>query len=288
MALRWTRFALPFAAALTTTLALATPALAEGEDCVRDTDCNGSELCLGGLCAVAESPPPTCDAGCEFDETCDDGFCKVEGVACDNPAGRCWVEQDHGLCECIAGEGAGWSDGFNPDDPPQTKTDDEMFAQCGDTLVKVCGTQAPSLPDSCVAEVLTDCEALLEHENTAAQDCGEDSAEVTISRLGECCDRFEEPDYADYRACLTASDAPTCEQHDQCVNEVDSGGGENDGDTDGTTDPTEGGTGVIGGDTDTSAGVADEDPSGCSTGQGGQGWGLLALFTLLPLVRRRR
>lgn len=288
MALSSVRLLLPLSAALSSMLLFASPASAEGEDCIRDTDCGGSELCLGGICAVPETLPPTCDAGCEFDETCDDGFCKVEGIACDNPAGRCWVEQDHGLCECISGEGAGWSDGFNPDDPPETKTDDEMLAQCGDTLAKVCGVEAPTLPETCVGEVLTGCEAFLLLENAVAEDCGEDPPEVGIARLTECCDRYEEPDYAEYRECLGATDAPTCEQRSECVN--DDGGVEDPefGDTDGGSDPTAATTDPTAGDTDAGGGAVDQDTSSCAVGSGEQGWALLGLFALLPFVRRRR
>lgn len=270
-------------------LAFASPALAEGESCVRDTDCGGSELCLGGLCAVPEAAPPTCEAGCEFDETCDDGFCKVEGITCDNPAGRCWVEQDHGLCECLNGEGSGWSDGFNPDDPPETKTDDQLFAQCGDALVDACGTEAPSLPDSCVGDVLTDCEAFIALENAAIGDCGEGTPEVTIARVGDCCDTYAEQFYADYRECVMAADAPTCALIGECEGGDGTGEDDGNGDTDGGSDPTEGGTGATAGDTDSSApGADDEDTSSCSVGNGGQGWALLGLFALLPFVRRRR
>jgi len=285
------RLLLPVSVALSTTLLLASPALAEGEDCVRDTDCGNSELCLSGVCAVPETLPPTCEDGCEIDETCDDGFCKVEGVACDNPAGRCWVEQDHGLCECFNGQGAGWSDGFNPDDPPQTKTDEEMFAQCDDTLTKVCGVEAPSLPDTCVGDVLAGCEALMLLENAAAEDCGETAAEVSIVRLAECCDRHDEPDYADYRECYEAADTPTCE-----LRECGNGGVEDPefGDTDGSRDPTEGDgnataatTDPTAGDTDSGPEAVDQDTSSCSVGGDGQGWTLLGLFSLLPFVRRR-
>ncbi|MBV1862611.1 MAG: hypothetical protein KUG77_29590 [Nannocystaceae bacterium] len=282
------RLLLPISAALSTMLLLASPAFAEGEDCVRDTDCESSELCLGGVCAVPETPPPTCEAGCEIGESCDDGFCKVEGVACDSPAGRCWVEQDHGLCECVSGEGAGWTDGFNPDDPPQTKTDDEMFTQCGDTLAKVCGTEAPSLPDTCVGDVLAGCEAFLLLENAVAEDCGETVPEVGIARLSECCNRYDEPDYADYRECLGVADVPTCEVRSECAN--DDGGVEDPefGDTDGGSDPTEGDDNATAGDTDSSAGEVDQDTSSCSIGGDEQGWALLGLFALLPFARRRR
>ena len=280
MRLDMVRLAVPASISLAFVLASAAPARAEGESCVRDTDCGGQELCLGGVCAVPETAPPTCAGGCEFDETCVDGFCKVEGVACDNPAGRCWVEQGHGLCECGAGEGAGWSDGFNPDDPPQTKTDAEMFTQCTDTLVEVCGTEAPSLPDSCVPDVLADCEAFLLLENAVAEDCGEGVPEVTIARLGECCDRYDEPDYVEFRNCLGGTDAPTCAQRSECVDGEGGGRGEGAGDTDSGGDQD-------GGDTDASTGI-DEDTSSCSVGNGSEDWTVVGLFALLPFVGRRR
>src|SRR5690606_32375732 len=102
-------------------------AAAAGEACLRDTECGGAELCLDGTCDLDSDPPACAPTGtCEgWENTCVDGFCKTEGVVCRNPAGACWVRDGGGVCTCADGEGAGWSDGFNPDDPPQEPTDME-------------------------------------------------------------------------------------------------------------------------------------------------------------------
>lgn len=282
MTLALIRSALPASAALATLVAFTSLAHAAGEDCLRDTECGSSELCLGGICTVPETEPPACEAGCDFDEECVDGFCKTEGVTCDNPGGQCWVEQDHGECECFSGDGMGWSDGFNPDDPPQTKTDEELLEQCGSVLVETCGTEPPMLPETCVGDVLTDCESFVELESIAIGDCGEGTPEVTIARVGDCCDTFAEPFYADYRECMLEADTPTCALISSCESDGGTGAvdGGNEGDTDGGTDPTGGDT-----DRDTGAGAADEDTSSCSVGGGSGGW--ILLFGLLGWRRRR-
>ncbi len=284
MTLDCLRSALPGGAALATLLLGAASAHAEGEACLRDTACLGSELCLGGTCTTPQTAPPACGDGCNFDEACVDGFCKTEGIACDNPGGRCWVEQDHGLCECFSGDGVGWSDGFNPDDPPQTQTDDELLTRCTDVLVETCGTQPPMLPSSCAGEVRTDCEAFVELESAAIGDCGDGTPEVNIARVGRCCDTYDEPSYAAYRMCLLEGDAPTCALLASCEDDAGTGGlGEgNDGDTDAGADPS-------GTDTDAQgAGADNEDTSSCSVGPGNRGWTLLGLFALMPWARRRR
>ena len=269
------RVALPLCAALTVLGTTAT-ARAEGEACARDTDCGGPELCLQQVCAVPETLPVTCEGECEspFQYACIDGYCKSEGVACDNPAGRCWVEQDHGECECLSGEGAGWSDGFNPDDPPEDQTDEELFTECTAVLAETCGTEPPTLPDSCQGEVLATCQTLVDTEFAALVDCGDTPPGATIAAVGHCCDSYDQPEAQTYRDCILAgADAPTCALLDDCAGaSIGQGEGANDGDTDG-------------GPTGTAEDDTDEAKSACSVGGGTPG--ALLLLGLLGLRRRR-
>ncbi len=117
---------------------------------------------------------------------------------------------------------------------------------------------------------------------------GDGAPEVNIFRVGQCCDSFGEQAYVDYRECVLAADALSCELLVECE-EGGFGGTQNEGgDTDDGTDPTDAGTAATAGDTDAAPGADDEDKSSCAVGRGNQGWTLLGLFALLPFARRRR
>lgn len=192
-------------------LALPLPAAAAGEACLRDTECVGAELCLGGTCTAADVQACTSSDDCTRDGAeCMDGFCKVEGVACQNPAGACWVVDGGGLCECGNGEGSGWADGFNPDDPPEPQTDDDLLATCQSALVDACGEDPPSLPESCTGDVLEECQALVDHEDALFAACGEDVNPIDLARVGQCCDQYDDAMYADYRECTIALPTDAC------------------------------------------------------------------------------
>jgi hypothetical protein len=256
-------------------LAVSAPAVASaaGEACLRDTACVGAERCIEGVC-TADASVQSCtdDDDCsDSAEVCADGFCKIEGVVCSNPAGTCWVEDGGGRCDCGDGESSGWSDGFNPDDPPAPKTDEELQALCTESLVDSCGTDAPALPDSCVGEVLDHCQAFVDHHDAILQSCGEDVPEVDIARVGACCDEVDDDEYAQYRECILAielGDACPGEAFDACEGAV---GGEQDGEGDPASAEDD--------DDDT-------EKSGCRIDGAGSGWCLLALFAAATWRRR--
>lgn len=270
-----TSFSRPFAPALLG-LALFGPAtaLAAGEPCVRDTDCAGAELCVDSACSAADPGVQACTVvdDCAHDEdVCADGFCKFEGVACRNAAGACWVGDGAGRCECGNGEGSGWSDGYNPDDPPATPTDAELQATCVENLVDSCGTEAPALPDSCVGDVLADCEALVAKEDAMAQLCGEDVPEVNIGRIGDCCDTHDDAEYAAYRECVLAieiGDECPGDPYDACESFAGDTA-ENDAAEDEQDDD-------------------DAQKAGCRTSGPSSPWAVLALFGLSAASRRAR
>ena len=65
--------------------------------------------------------------------------------------------------------------------------------ECVQELESSCGTEAPTLPDSCVGEVLEECEAFVGHSDALAVACGEEPPAVNLAQVGECCDSFDEP-----------------------------------------------------------------------------------------------
>ncbi len=179
-------------------------AAAEGEACVRDTECPGAGLCVDLVCSADDPSVDACtdDDDCD-DGECTDGFCKEDGVVCRNPAGACWARDNSSTCHCADGNSSGSAGGFDPDDPPEPKTDEELAASCVEELVGTCGTEAPSLPDSCTGDVLAACEAFVEREDELLLLCdGEEPSDVNIGRVGECCETQDEEWYATYRACV--------------------------------------------------------------------------------------
>lgn len=178
-------------------------ARAAGEPCTRDTECAGSETCVDEACEQgAELPACTSDDDCEVGEACIDAHCKIEGVVCRSVAGACWVRESSGECHCGDGNEAGWSDGYNPDAPPEEPTEADLADRCVEELADTCGTEPPSLPDSCTGDVLTECETYVAHVDALSRSCGEDVPEVNLARVGDCCEAFEVEGMAQYRACL--------------------------------------------------------------------------------------
>jgi len=263
----------PLAPALLLALGALVPATAAaaGEACFRDTECAGAELCVDGVCSTADPSVQACTDvdDCDDEDVCLAGFCKFEGVACRNVAGACWLEGDAGRCECGDGNGSQWTDGFNPDDPPEPQTDPELQTECAAVLVDTCGDTPPALPDSCTGQVLEDCEAFVEQEHAMAVLCGEDVPSSNIARTGECCEQYDDPSFTDYRECLVAIDlGPGCpaDAWDQCESSADGGAVD---EQDGAEDSD------------------DAEKAGCRTASGSP-WAVLALFGLSAALRRTR
>jgi hypothetical protein len=249
-------------------------ASAAGEACLRDTACAGAELCLDGACAEAGPAPAACesDGDCEGTLGCNGGFCKGEGVACRNLAGACWVENGGGSCMCNDGEGSGWSDGFNPDDPPPVLTDEELVEVCTSALVDSCGVDPPALPPSCAGDVLTDCEAFVDVEDAILRLCGDEVPTVNIARVGACCDTFDDEVYAAYRTCVTAIEVGDTCPGDAFATCEAQGGDPNGADAEGDGSPEEGDDGT---------------KSACTIGGHASPWWFAALFGLAWALRRR-
>lgn len=180
-------------------------AAAQGEACFRDTECPDAGLCIDGVCSADDPSLDACtdDDDCDADSVCSTGYCKTEGVVCRNPAGACWERDNASTCHCADGMSSQSSGPFNPDDPPEPQTDEELAAACTEELVDACGDSAPMLPESCTGDVLDTCEAFVEREDELMLACdGEEPPEVNIGRVGECCDTQDDEAYAAYRACV--------------------------------------------------------------------------------------
>lgn len=179
-------------------------AAAEGEACVRDTDCPGAGLCVDAVCSADD---PSVDA-CTVDDDCTsgdcfDGFCKIEGVTCRNPAGACWERDNGSTCHCADGMSSQSSGPFDPENPPEPKSDEELAATCVEELVDTCGAEAPTLPEGCDGDVRAECEELVVREDQLAFVCdGEEPADENLGRVSECCENFDDEAYASYRACV--------------------------------------------------------------------------------------
>jgi hypothetical protein len=244
-------------------------AAAEGEACVRDTECAAAALCIDGACGADDPSVDACtdDDDCDSDEGCFEGFCKHEGAVCRSPAGACWEREGGSTCHCADGTSSQSSDPFNPDDPPEPRTDEELVADCTAELVDACGEDAPMLPESCTGDVLAECEAFVEREDELLLVCdGEEPSEVNIGRVGECCETQDDEAYAAYRACVIE-----LEVGDECPGDAwaacEGDGGELENDGESATDE-------------------DEEKAGCRIGAP-SAWTLL-LLAMMGVSRRRR
>lgn len=204
-------------------------------------------LAFGASAQVLAADPPACaeDGTCETG-SCFDGLCRTDGVVCTNDAGACFVADGHGECSCIDGYGSGWSDGFNPDDPPEVPTEAELFERCNAHLAETCGTEAPTLSPACVGEVHTACETSTARLLEFMRLCGDEPPGATLGVVNRCCEYFDDPYGATLRECVLGTTATTCEAFQE---ECFSGGGDPEG--------SEGGDEA---DTDAAGGDEGDDP----------------------------
>lgn len=285
---------------LTLASSLALPALASAAStpCVRDSECAGAEACVDGACEVHALPLSSCGSvdDCDHNEACTDGYCKSDDIVCRNPAGACWLTQSSGECSCLDGDGGGWSDGFNPDDPAPVLTEEELQVECSTTLADMCGTETPSLSDACTDTVLQECQAYADKVDVLAELC---DATVPFSNLGlvnSCCEEYDVPEFVETRECLLAADVNSCESaYTSCYGTPGDPAGEGSTDDDASTD------GLSGSDDQDPRSVDDNDDAAAegSDADGSKGscavdrrsanggW-LLALGALLWFGRRRR
>jgi hypothetical protein len=235
-------------------------ASAAGAQCYRHEECPADQLCIEQTCAEPDEPLDTCDtvddcpASAHF--LCDDGYCKKDGVYCQNPAGHCNVDNGWTSCGCEDGVGSA-GEGGEEEPPP---SDEELYADCVEILVAECGEDAPDINDECTPEQLETCEGYYDWLNQLRAACEQETEEVGFAQLAACCDDLEdgEEELQDRIDCVMALALEDCADLEYCWDD-----GEDAGD--------DGGTGSDA-DTDTADAEADTgsgDAGGCSLAPGG-------------------
>ncbi len=213
-----------FIMVLSVALGFATQAQAAA-DCYRHLDCPDDELCINTVCTEPEEPLDECtgDGPCNEDGTCDDGFCKRDGVYCENPAGHCYEESARSSCRCE--DGMGMVSGMDPAAEAPSLTDEELYAQCQEELISGCGEEAPDISDECTDEQLSLCTDMLERINQFLEACGDEPRELGYRRLASCCRDVDDESFQEFHDCITDLDVGDCEGFEGCMPEVMPGGG---------------------------------------------------------------
>ncbi|MCP4600024.1 MAG: hypothetical protein GY847_05705 [Proteobacteria bacterium] len=231
--------------------------------CFRSDRCPGEQVCINTQCTSPDKPLTTCDTpdGCsEWNTICHDGFCKPDGVSCENPGGRCTVDDGWGECICKSGEGTGWSDGDDGDssnDP--SPTDKELFEECSEVLNSDCDEEEPDVSEYCDEDGLAVCESFLEKIHDMDLNCdsgdddeteetetdegdadsdedsgdsftqaahppvGQDPYEPNPWELSECCEELaEESEMEDFIDCIIPLESDDCEGLEECEEATDS------------------------------------------------------------------
>lgn len=219
--------------------AVTAAALVAGAQCYRHEECPVDQLCLDQTCADPDEPLDACDTAddCPSGQhmLCDDGYCKKDGVYCQNPAGHCNYDNGWFTCGCEDGQGSdGW--GTEEDPPP---TDEELYAECIDTLVSLCGEEAPDINDECTPEQLEICESYYDWLNELLAACDYETEEVGFAQLAQCCHFLEDGDdwFQDEIDCVMALALEDCADLLDCYpDDGDSGSSDSDSDSDSDAD----------------------------------------------------
>jgi hypothetical protein len=232
-------------------------ASAAGAQCYRHEECPDDQLCIEQACAEPDEPLDTCDnvddcpASAHF--LCDDGYCKKDGVYCQNPAGHCNVDNGWMSCGCEDGIGSD-GDGGEEDPPP---TDEELYTECVEILVAECGEDAPDINDECTPDQLETCEGYYDWLNQLHAECEQETEEVGFAQLAFCCHDLEdgEEGFQDRIDCVMALALEDCADLEDCWDDGgDAGGSDSDADSDT--------------DADAEADTGADDSGGCSLASG--------------------
>ena len=270
--------------ALLATLGWGARARAEGEACLRDSECAGSELCFEGACTQTKQKAATCakedTAQCEAWDVCVDDLCKRDDLVCRTALGVCFFGETRGACQCANAPGIEWEG-----DPPDVGSPSEdPTGQCFDLLAATCPDDVPE-PVCDTETQRTACEAFVAQENALNEVCSgyvNDDPVRIAGAVEFCCGAFDESGVAAYRACVLGLSPEDCAGFEACADGESSEGTSTGGipTEDPTADPTD--DAPLSGESE-----PEEEAIGCQVGGAGSAWfGALLVFGLLGVRRR--
>jgi hypothetical protein len=193
-------------------------------ECYRHAQCPDDELCIETVCQSPAVPLPACEKAEDCDQdsvACDDGFCKHEGVYCQNPAGHCYAESGEDRCACENGMGMGGG----TVGVPEPKTDEELYAGCLETLSLSCGDEAPDINDECSEEALQICTDYFDKIFLLREACGGQAEQPGYAELAHCCRGADDQEFLDHKDCVMSIEASQCERLDDCWPQDGTSGG---------------------------------------------------------------
>ena len=252
------------------------------DECHRHADCDSDNVCIQKTCVQPDEALDECTNGAcsDWHVECDEGYCKKDGVYCENEAGHCYYDNGWGSCGCFTGQGADWMSDVPPD---PLLTDEELYSHCIETLESKCGTEVPDIIDECTEQQFEQCEEYFSYVNELEAECGGEMEEAGYFQMSECCEGLEEED-GDLLAqmeCVMSLDLDECEKLPECWENNDDSDKDNDfgqdagagSDSDADTDTDTDTDTDSDADTDSEPGNSDKDTAaseesgsgGCST-----------------------
>jgi hypothetical protein len=192
---------------------------AQEVECYRHNECPGEQLCINTVCEQPQEALQECEESGDCDGAeCVEGFCKEEGVYCENPAGHCYYESNQSRCSCETGQGsASASAGSDSSEQPIELTDAQLYEQCQENLSMDCGDEAPDIHDECTDAQLDTCTTFYETANEILISCDQEPFELDYFQLASCCRDSDDEDFTDTFDCIMDLDSDDCEGLEECL-----------------------------------------------------------------------